>query len=156
MPLLDPHFATRRRLKAVLVVAGASAGFVFGMVLTRLAKIVAGAPPATFGEYVWNGAWFAALAAVVSPIISWSFLRRAPLWRTIVEPLAWAVAAGTTALIVGVPTLILILPPVGLTLGFLKLHRRYPDAPPTLVRGAEWDALRPSPDVLAVGADKDR
>ncbi len=156
MPLLDPHFATRRRLKAMLVVAGGSAGFVFGTILTRLAKIAAGAPPATFGEYAWNGAWFAALAAVVSPIVSWSFLRRAPLWRTIVEPLLWAVAAVTTALIVGAPVLILMLPPVGLTLGFLNLRRRYPDRPQAPVRGADRDTLRPSPEALAAGADEDQ
>jgi hypothetical protein len=127
VPLLDPHFATRRRLKAGLVVAGAVAGFVFGVILTRFAKTVTGAPPAPMGEYLWNGSCFALLAAVVSPLISWSFLRRVPLWRTVVEPLVWASGAAAMALILAVPALVLLLPPVGLTLGFLNLRRRYPD-----------------------------
>ena len=153
MPLLDPHFATRRRLKASLAIAGGSAGFVFGVILTRFAKLVASAPPATLGEYMWNGAWFATLAAVVSPVISWSFLRRAPFWRTVVEPLAWAVAAGTAALIVGVPVLILMLPPVGLTLGFLNLRRRYPDRPPALVPDAERGSLEAGQRALGLRAE---
>jgi hypothetical protein len=31
--------------------------------------------------------------------------------------------------VLGVPMLILVLPPVGLVLGFLNLQRRYPDRP---------------------------
>lgn len=46
MPLLDPQFSTRRRLKAVLTFAGVVAGAVFGIALTRIGKIATGAPPA--------------------------------------------------------------------------------------------------------------
>lgn len=127
MPLFNPRFAVRRRLTVALVVAGALAGAAFGLLLTRLGKIVAGAPPATLANYAWNAAVFGVIAGVVSPIVSWSALRRAPLWRTIVEPLAFAVAGGAAAVIAGVPVLTVALPPVGLVLGFLHLRRRYPE-----------------------------
>jgi len=60
-------------------------------------------------------------------MVSWSGLRRVPLWRTVVEPLAVAVAGGAAAVVAGSPLMLLVLPPVGLTLGFLSLRRRYPE-----------------------------
>lgn len=120
-------FSTRRLLKIGLAAAGAIAGAVFGLVLTRLGKIATGAPPATLANYVWNAVAFGAIAAVVSPLITWSALRRVPLWRTVAEPLVAAVVGGSAAVIVGVPVLILVLPPIGLALGFANLRRRYPD-----------------------------
>lgn len=127
MPLFDPSLATRRKLKAGLVVAGALAGFVFGLILTRLGKIVAGAPPATIGNYLWNAVFLAVMAGICSPILSWAFLQRAPLWRTILEPLIWMAAGGAAAVTLGVPVLILILPPIGLAVSIWNLRRRYPD-----------------------------
>jgi len=127
MQLLDPQLATRRRLQTGLVIAGGLAGAIFGIALTKMGKIVAVAPPATIANYAWNAAVFAALAAVVSPMVSWSGLRRVPLWRTVVEPLAVAVAGGAAAVVAGSPLMLLVLPPVGLTLGFLNLRRRYPE-----------------------------
>jgi hypothetical protein len=127
MRLLDPHFSTRRWLKVGLTVSGAVAGAAFGLALTRLGKIVAGAPPATLANYAWNAAVFGVLAGIVSPVVSWSVLRRVPLWRTIIEPLAFAAAGGTVAVILGAPILLLMLPPAGLAFGFLQLQRRYPD-----------------------------
>ncbi len=127
MPLFDPYFATRRHLKIGLVVAGALAGVAFGVVLTRLGKLATGAPPADFANYVWNAVVFGAIAGIVSPTITWSALQRAPLWRTIAEPLVCATAAGAAAVILGIPVLVLLLPPVGLALGFLNLRRRYPE-----------------------------
>ena len=127
MPIFDPYFATRRRLKFGLTIAGIVAGVAFGIMLTGLGKLVTGAPPAAAANYWWNATIFGILAGVVSPLVTWSVLRRAPLWRTIFEPLALAVAGGTTALLVGVPVLLLVLPPAGLALGFAHLHRRYPE-----------------------------
>lgn len=141
MPLLDPHFATRRWLKVGLTIAGAMAGAAFGVVLTRLGKLVTGAPDATFANYAWNAAVFGIAAGIVSPLVSWSLLRRAPLWRTVVEPLVWAVAGGATALIVGLPVLILVLPPVCLTVGFLNLRRRYPEPRAVLTAGLSGSSL---------------
>jgi len=127
MRILDHPLSTRRFLQIGLVVAGAVTGAVFGLVLTRLGKIATGAPPATLANYLWNASVFAAIAAIVSPVITWSELRRVPLWRTLVEPLAAAVAGGCAAVIIGVPVLILVLPPLGLGLGIANLRRRYPD-----------------------------
>lgn len=137
MTLFDPNFATHRRIKLALSIAGAVAGAVFGIILTPLGKIAAGAPPATFANYAWNAAVFAAVSAVVSPVVSWSSLRRVPLWRTVVEPLGLAVAGGTLAVVSGASVLILALPPAGLVLGFVHLQRRYPEP---VVR--EKDSLR--------------
>lgn len=126
MPFLDPYFSTRRRLKLALSLGGALAGAAFGVILTRLGKIAAGAPPATLANYAWNAAVFGVMGGIVSPIVSWSALRRVPLWRTVAEPLAFAVAGGVAAVAVSAPVLILVLPPAGLALGFVSLRRRYP------------------------------
>lgn len=67
MPLLDPHFATRRHLKVGLVVVGALAGAAFGVALTILGKIVAGAPPATMSNYIWNAAVFGVVMLALPP-----------------------------------------------------------------------------------------
>jgi hypothetical protein len=142
MPLFDPQLSTRRRLKLGLTIGGAVAGAVFGIILTRVGKIVTGAPPATMANYVWNAAVFGAIASIVSPLVSWSALRRAPLWRTVVEPLAYAIAGAGAAIIVGVPALILVLPPVGLAFGFVRLQQRYPDAVPALPSANETSPER--------------
>lgn len=39
------------------------------------------------------------------------------------------IAGGAGAIVVGIPWLVLVLPPVGLVLGFTRLARRYPDSP---------------------------
>ena len=134
MRIFNPPFRTRRRLVVALTVAGAVAGGVFGLILTRLGKVAAGAPPATWGNYAWNAAVFGLLSAVVSPVVSWSTLRRAPLWRTVVEPLVLAVVGGSAAVFTGIPVLLLVLPPVGLALGFADLQHRYPDPDHAIAR----------------------
>jgi hypothetical protein len=127
MSLFDPYFATRRRLAIGLTVAGVLAGAIFGVALTVFGKIVAGAPPATFANYAWNAGVFGLMAGVVSPLVTWSVLRRAPLWRTVVEPLALSVAGAATGVVVASPVLFLVLPPIGLVLGFVHLSRAYSD-----------------------------
>jgi hypothetical protein len=75
---------------------------------------------------------------MVSGLITWSELRRAPLWRTVAEPLAAAVAGGCEAVVLGVPVLLLALPPIGIGLGFVMLRHRHPqrlqfgELPPTM------------------------
>ena len=129
MPFFNSHFATRRWLKFALAIGGACAGAVFGLVLTRFGKIVAGAPPGTLANYVWNAAVFGLLAGLFSPLVSWNALRRVPLWRTVIEPLGYAVAGGVAAVLAGSGVLLLALPPIGLALGWARLSRRYPEAP---------------------------
>ena len=53
--MFDRNFAVQRRLAFGLTVAGFAAGAVFGMALTVFGKIVAGAPPATLGNYFCSG-----------------------------------------------------------------------------------------------------
>jgi len=127
MPLFDRYFATRRWLNVGLTLAGFMAGAVFGVLLTRVGKLVTGAPPATLANYAWNAAVLGVLAGIVSPLASWSAMRQAPLWRTVAEPLGYAVAGAAAALVAGVPVLILVLPPIGLAVGFARLHHRYPE-----------------------------
>jgi hypothetical protein len=127
MSLFDPRFSTRRWLKLGLSLGGIITGATFGVVLTRLGKVIADAPPATLANYVWNAAVFGLVAGAVSPIVSWSELRRAPLWRTIVEPLAYALAGSAAAVVLGSGVLLLVVPPLGLGLGFFRLRERYPD-----------------------------
>ena len=129
----DPSRSTRLGITAGLVVGGAVAGAVFGAVLTPLGKIVAGAPPADVGIYIWNATSFAIFGAVLAPIVTWAGLRRAPLWRTIVEPLAGAIAGVGLGVIAGSPLLFLLGFPVGAAAAAARLayaHRnRMPDAP---------------------------
>jgi predicted transporter len=127
MQPIDPITSTRRWLKVGLAVGGALAGAAFGIVLTRLGKIVTGAPPATLANYVWNAGVFGGLAGIVSPIVSWTTLRRAPLWRTVAEPLAYALAGGGISVVLGTPVLLVILPPAGLAIGISRLATRYRD-----------------------------
>jgi hypothetical protein len=129
MPIFAPHQATRRWLQAGVIVAGALAGAACGIVLTRLGKIATGAPPATLANYAWNAIVFGVLAGVVSPMMTWSQLRQVPLWRTVAEPLVAAIAGGCVAVVLGVPVLMLVLPPIALALGVANLRRRYPDRP---------------------------
>ncbi len=150
LPNRDRHVPsswTRHALRLGLVVAGGLAGALFGIALTKFGKLMSGAPPATLANYVHNAVFFGVLAAIVSPLVSWWALRRAPLWRTIAEPLGYAVGGGTIALLIGVPVLMLILPPLGLALGFYDLHRRYPEPRPL--------PARPAGRLLPVRSDAD-
>ena len=129
----DPSRNTRRGITAGLILGGAIAGAVFGALLTPLGKIVAGAPPADMGNYVWNATSFAIFGAVLAPIVTWAGLRRAPLWRTIVEPLAGAIAGVGLGVLAGSPLLFLLGFPVGAAAAAARLayvHRnRASDAP---------------------------
>ena len=133
MRLLDPYFSTRRWLKAGLVVAGFVGGAVLGLLLTRLGKIAAGAPPATFANYAWNAAVFGVMGGVIGPMVTWASLRNVPIWRTVAEPLGLAFVGASTAILIGIPSLMLVLPPVGIALGVMHLQRRFPDRAPDLL-----------------------
>lgn len=140
--MFDRNLAVQRRIAFGLTIAGFAAGAVFGAALTVLGKIVAGAPPPTLGNYLWNAAVFGGLAAVVSPVVSWAALRNVPLWRTIVEPLALAVAGGAVGVLAGSGILFLALPPVALVAGFVHLSRAYPStALANVANVANVDAL---------------
>jgi Na+/H+-dicarboxylate symporter len=122
---MDSYFVTRRRLKVGLVIAGLCAGAVVGAALTYLGKIVAGAPPATLGNYVWNMVVFGVVSAIVTPIVTWSALRDVPLWRTVLEPLAVGIAGAVIGVFVGSGVALLVLPPVGIGAAILRLNHTH-------------------------------
>jgi hypothetical protein len=123
----DPYFATRSRLQLLLVAFGALAGAAVAIPLTALGKLVAGAPPATLSNYLWNMGVFGTMAAVVSPFVTWSALRRVPLWRTIVEPAVAGVAGAAIGFLLGSGSALLVLAPVGIGAAMLRLNYAYRD-----------------------------
>src|ERR1043166_4182491 len=116
------YFATRRRLKIGLAIAGAVAGAIVGAALAVLGKIVAGAPPATPGNYAWNMTVFGLVGAVLTPVVTWSALRDVPVWRTVTEPLAAGIAGATIGVLAGSGVAFLILTPVGIGAAILRLN----------------------------------
>jgi hypothetical protein len=122
---LTQYFATRRRLKLGLVIAGATSGAIAGASLTVLGKVVAGAPPATLANPVWNMATFGLIAAASSPIITWSALRRVQLWRTMLEPLVGGIAAASVGVLIGSGVAFLLLTPLGIGAAVLRLRYSY-------------------------------
>lgn len=124
-PYLKRFFATRRRLKVGLVIAGAISGATVGAVITPLAKIVAGAPPATLSNWVISLCWFGIFGAIIGPIVTWSALRRVPLWRTMLEPLAAGVGGAAIGAAVGSPVLLLALVPLAIGAAATRLGFAY-------------------------------
>jgi len=122
---LDEFYGTRRRLRIGLVITGAISGALGGAALTVLGKIVAGTPPATLPNYVWNMVVFGVIGAVLSPVVTWSALRNAPLWRTIYEPLLAGIAAATVGVLAGSGVLFLTLAPIGVAAAILRLNYAY-------------------------------
>ena len=132
---LDPARPTRRWITAGLMFGGAVAGAVVGLALTMLGKIVAGAPPADMANYLWNAGVFAAVGAGMAPVVTWSALRRVPLWRTIAEPLLASVIGATIGVALGSGTAFLLLAPLGAAAAVARLaivHR--PKSRPALSR----------------------
>ena len=123
----DPARRVRRRITLWLAVAGAAAGAVVGLALTVLGKIVAGAPPATLANYAWNAAVFGTIGALLVPTVTWAGLRRVPLWRAVLEPLAAAVAGAGIGVLLGSGLLFLVLVPVAATAAVARLAHAYRD-----------------------------
>jgi len=119
----------KSRLQLGLMLAGGIAGAIAGCALTVFGKIIAGAPPATLADYVWNMAQCGVLAAVISPLVTWSALRRAPLWRTVVEPLAAGIAGAAAGVLLGSAAVFLLLTPLGMAAAMLRLGHRYREQP---------------------------
>jgi hypothetical protein len=70
------------------------------------------------------------MGGIIGPVVTWSSLRNAPIWRAFAEPLGLAFVGASAAILVGVPALILVLPPAGIALGVIHLQRRFPEAAP--------------------------
>ncbi|MEP6834047.1 MAG: hypothetical protein ABJB74_11660 [Gemmatimonas sp.] len=113
------------RVNVLLASMGAVCGAVASLPITALGKLIAGAPPASTSTYLWNMGVLAALAAIGSPFLTWSALRRVPLWRAVTEPGIGAVAGGAIALAIGAPLGFLVLMPVGVGIAAWRLHHVY-------------------------------
>lgn len=124
-------------LKVGLAVAGAIAGAVIGVVITVVGKVVAGAPPATLANYARNMMAFGAIGAITGPLVTWSALRRVPLWRTVVEPLVGAAVGAVVGMFAGPVVTFLVLAPVGAALAVARLAYVYRD------RAAKLPSKRP-------------
>lgn len=109
----DPARATRRWITAGLMSGGALGGAALGIALTPLGKIVAGAPPADAANFLRNAVAFAIFGACVGPVVTWSALRNAPLWRTVVEPLIGCLVGAGAGALIGSGAVFLGLIPVG-------------------------------------------
>jgi hypothetical protein len=119
-------------LKIGLAVAGAIAGAVIGVVITVVGKVVAEAPPATLANYARNMIAFGGIGAITGPLVTWSALRRVPLWRTVVEPLVGAAAGAVIGMFAGPVVTFLILAPVGAALAVGRLAYVYRERAPQL------------------------
>src|ERR1035437_637422 len=129
-PYLKRFFATRRRLKVGLVIAGAVSGAIVGAAITVLGKIVVGAPPATLMNYVINLYWCGLFGAIIGPIVTWSALRRVPLWRTVLEPPVAGVCGAAIGVAVGSPVLFLALVPAAIGVAAAQLGFAYREKHP--------------------------
>lgn len=74
------------RVNLLLASLGAVCGVPAAMPITALGKLITGAQPATPSNCLWNMGVFAVLAAIGSPFLTWSALRRVAVWRAIGEP----------------------------------------------------------------------
>ena len=109
----DPARNTRILITASLIAGGALIGAGLGIALTPLGKLLAGAPPADMANYLRNALAFGLFGSVIAPVVTWSALRNAPLWRTVVEPIAGSLVGAAAGVLVGSATLFLALIPVG-------------------------------------------
>ena len=128
----DPARGTRWQITALLVVGGALVGALVGLALTVLGKIVAGAPPATAANHLWNATAFAVLGALLAPTVTWASLRHVALWRALVEPLAGAVLGAAVGVLLGSGIVFLLLAPIGAVLALVRLGRAASTARPRL------------------------
>lgn len=109
----------------LLVGLGAVGGALAAIPLTVLGKVVAGADPATVSNYLWNMGAFGAMSAIGSPLLTWSALRRVPLWRAVLEPAGGALAGAALGSLIGSGVGFLFLTPIGLGLAAWRLHHAY-------------------------------
>lgn len=124
------------RITLGLVAAGFVAGAVIGVVITFIGKIVTGAPPADLANHVWNAVAFGTIGAVMAPFVTWSAMRRVPLWRAVAEPLLGGIAGAAVGALIGSGIGFLFLAPIGAVAAVARLERVYRE-PQRLVSAGE-------------------
>ncbi len=122
------------RINIGLAVVGAIVFAVAAIPVTVLGKLATEAPdPATLSNYLINMRAFAVMGALFSPLLTWSALRRVPLWRALSEPALGGVIGATIGTFVGPAVGFLLLAPVGVAIASWRLARSYRERPsPTL------------------------
>lgn len=124
---MDSSRPTMWRLTALLAVTGALGGALIGAALTVIGKIITSAPPATVANYGRNVLVFGIMGALSAPLVTWSALRRVPLWRTMLEPVLAAVIGAIGGLLLGSPLAFLALPVAGVAIAVWRLNYAYRD-----------------------------
>ena len=104
---------------------GAIGGAVFAVPLTIVGKLVSQAPPADAKNYFVNIGSFAVMGALASPLLTWSALRHAPLWRAMAEPAIGAIVGSALGAFLIPPYGLLFGAPVGAGLATWRLHRHF-------------------------------
>ena len=128
------------RVTLLLAALGAIGGALAAIPITALGKLFTGAPPASLPNYLWNMAALAAMAAIGSPSLTWSVLRRVPVWRAIVEPAVGGIVGGAVALALGAPAAFFLLMPVGIGAAAWRLQHAFRETVPHALPTAEPDA----------------
>lgn len=131
--MAKPGSGTTLRIYLLLMALGAVGGALASIPLTWLGKVITEAPdPATLANYVWNMRAFAIMGALFSPVLTWSSMRRVPLWRTIIEPAIGGLVGAVLGFFSGSVGLFLILSAGGIGLAAWRLNRSYRVASPLL------------------------
>lgn len=114
------------RVNLLLIVLGAIGGAVAAIPLTYLGKWIAGAPdPATVANYLWNMGAFAVMGGLFSPTLTWSAMRRVPLWRAVVEPAIGGVVGSILGFLSGSGAAFLLLAASGIGVAAWRLNYAY-------------------------------
>jgi hypothetical protein len=142
---------TRRTITLTLLIGGAIAGVLVGTLVTPLGKIVAGAPSADLANYLRNAVAFGTIGAFAAPVVTWSTLRRVPLWRAVVEPLLGAAAGAGVGALLGSGVAFLGLIPVGAAAaaGRLAMSHREPPSPRAGIPGGTGSMLDSDPRAVS-------
>jgi hypothetical protein len=130
------------RINVGLAVVGAVAFGLAAIPFTVLGKIVSGAPlPITMSNYLINIGAFALMGAIFSPLLTWSALRRAPLWRALSEPATGGVIGATIGTMLGSGPVFLLLAPIGVALAAWRLNRSVRPTDDEKIGGARIAAI---------------
>jgi|CXWL01.1.fsa_nt_gi hypothetical protein len=124
-----PNWAVLR-INLLLAILGAVVGALASIPLTWVGKLIAGAPPATFVNYLWNMRAFSFIGAMFGPVLAWSSLRIVPLWRAALEPAIGAVIGAALGMMTGSGGLLVLGAAVGVALPAWRLNRVYRDVVP--------------------------
>ena len=140
---LEGFTSAKLRVTALLSGLGGLAGAAAGTVLTYLGNVISGYPvPPSFGIYLWNSVFIAAVGAVVGPPLAWSMLRAVPVWRAVCETSAAGLAAGVLSMLVA-PSFFVVAVPAGAVAAAVRLNLAYRNQKPAHIPSAESHMLLP-------------